>query len=81
MDNSKCSDIIDWHGCEAVQFDPDRLGGRATVGESRMDADGVILNYEDGMSVDELYDHFHVDKDAIRSIIAFYEKQQMKISA
>ena len=69
-------DLIDLHGCTAVQFDPEKLGGRATVGNSRMDADGIILNYEDGMDVDELYDHFHVDKEAIRTIIAFYEAKR-----
>ena len=34
-------DAFDWHGCEAVQFNPDKLSGRATVGATRMDADGV----------------------------------------
>ena len=38
-------DLIDWHGCEAVQFDPLKLGGRATVGNTRMDADGVLINF------------------------------------
>ena len=37
-------DLIDWHGCDAVQFDPEKLGGRATVGNTRMDADGVLIN-------------------------------------
>ena len=74
-------DLIDWHGCDAVQFDPEKLSGRATVGDTRLDADTLILNYEDGMSVDDLHDHFHADKNAIRSIIHFFESKRLKITA
>jgi len=81
MEELDTGDLIDWHGCTAVQFDPKKLGGKATVGNTRLDADTVIANYEDGMSIDELYDHFHADKDAMRTIIAFYESKRMKISA
>ena len=81
MSHISTDDLIDWHGCDAVQFNPERLSGKATVGDTRLDADTVILNYEDGMDVDELYDHFHADKEAMRKIIAFYEARRMKISA
>ena len=74
-------DQIDWHGCDVVRFDPERLSGQATIGNSRLDADTVILNHEDGMSVDELSDHFHADKNAVRSVISFFEAHKLKISA
>ena len=80
--NAKRSqDLIDWHGCGAVQFDPEKLSGSATVGNSRLDANTIILNYEDGMSIDELHEHFHADKQAIRAIILFFETQKLKMSA
>ncbi len=81
MDELESDDLIDWHGCLAVRFDPERLSGKATVGDSRLDADTVVINYESGMSVEELYDHFRADRDAMREIIAFYEATQMKIRA
>jgi len=37
-------DKYDWHGCEAVQFDPQKLGGRANVEGQRMFADGILDN-------------------------------------
>ena len=71
-------DAFDWHGCEAVQFNPDKLSGRATVGATRIDADGIFLNYEDGLSVEELHQHFGSDKDAIRQIIEFGRSRGFK---
>lgn len=73
-------DLIDWHGCEAVQFDPLKLGGRATVGATRMDADGVLINYEDGMTAQEISEAFGTNLDAVRTIIAFVESRKLKAS-
>ena len=80
MEQPAFEELIDWHGCDAVQFDPEKLGGRATVGDSRLDADTIILNYEDGMSVDELHEHFHADKNDVRSVIRFFEAHKLKLS-
>ena len=74
-------DLIDWHGCSAVQFDPLKLGGRATVGATRMDADGVLLNYEDGMTAEEISEAFSVDLDAVRAIIEFIDSNCWKKTA
>jgi len=75
------TDLIDWHGCDAVQFDPEKLSGRATVGASRLDADTVLLNYEDGMTVAELHDHFGGDRRLIEKVVEFIEtKRRMRIS-
>ncbi|ADW68967.1 DUF433 domain-containing protein [Granulicella tundricola] len=72
------TDQFDWHGCKAVQFDPEKLGGRATVGTTRMDADGIFLNFEDGLSIDELHHHFDSDKEAIREILEFAKSRGYK---
>ena len=74
-------DLIDWHGCTAVQFDPLKLGGRATVGATRMDADGVLINYESGMTAEEISEAFSSDLEAVRTIIAFAESKLLKETA
>ncbi len=74
-------DLFDWHGCEAVQFDPEKLGGRATVGDSRMDADGILLNFLDGMTAEEISHAFHTDLEAIRIILKFAEIRFSRASA
>jgi uncharacterized protein (DUF433 family) len=78
MDHRKLEDLIDWHGCEAVCFDPERLSGRATVGNSRMDADGVLINFEGGLSVDEIVESFSVPRKAVETILAFAASKQLQ---
>ena len=74
-------DRFDWRGCEAVQFNPQKLGGRATVGNTRMDADGVLINFQSGLSVDEIVESFGVDRAAVESILAFAAAHHMKETA
>jgi len=33
MDRPPVEDLIDWHGCDAVEFDPQKLGGHANLSE------------------------------------------------
>ena len=74
-------DRFDWHGCDAVQYNTEKLGGRATVRNSRMDADGILLNFESGMMVQEIEEDFGVDRAAIEAILAFAAHKQMKATA
>ncbi len=74
-------DLIDWHGCSVVQFNPNKLGGRATVGNSRMDADGVLINYEGGMTPEEISEDFGVPLTAVQEILAFSMPKRLKKSA
>jgi uncharacterized protein (DUF433 family) len=74
-------DKYDWHGCDAVQFDPEKLGGRATAGATRMDADGVLENYRAGMTAAEIADCFDVDQDAVETILAFAATRGLKATA
>jgi len=81
MEKPMFPDRFDWHGCDAVQFNPKKLGGRATVGNTRMDADGVLLNYESGLSVDEIVESFGVDREAVEKILAFAAAHHMQETA
>ena len=81
MEKPIFNDLIDWHGCEAVQFDPEKLGGRATVGNTRMDADGVLINHEGGLTVDEIVESFGVERDAVEKILAFASTRRLQETA
>ena len=74
-------DKYDWHGCDAVQFNPEKLSGRATVGDTRMDADGVLENYLAGMTAAEIADCFDIDQNAVESILAFAAAKGLKAIA
>ena len=81
MEKPVFQDLIDWNGCDAVQFNPEKLSGRATVGNTRMDADGILINYESGMSVADLQENFGVEREAIEKILAFGIPRRLKASA
>lgn len=81
MEKPAFKDLIDWRGCDAVQFDPEKLSGRATVGHSRMDADGILINHESGMSIEDLQESFGVEREAIERILAFGIPRRLKASA
>jgi uncharacterized protein (DUF433 family) len=74
-------DKYDWRGCSAVQFNPEKLSGRATVGDTRMDADGVLENYLSGMTAAEIADCFDIDQDAVEIILAFAAAKGLKATA
>ena len=57
------------------ESNPLKLHGKPIVIGTRMDADGLLENYEDGMSVDQLYYQFRVDKEKIRAVLAFAAAQ------
>ena len=81
MDKFIWEDEFDWRGCSAVQFDPLKMGGRGNVDGTRMLADSVLENYEDGMSAEEIAETYHLDLDPVRQIIAFATVARLKASA
>ena len=81
MRELKYPNQFDWHGCPAVQFDPAKLSGRATVLDSRLDADTVLLNHQSGMSAEEIVEQFDTDLQAVRTILAFAQAKQLKAIA
>jgi len=46
-----------------------------------MDADGILINFEGGLSVDEIVDSFGVPKDAVETILAFAAAKQKRLTA
>ncbi len=74
-------DKYDWHGCKAVQFDPLKMGGRATVEDMRMDADSVLDNFESGMTVDDIVESYGLNRPAVEEILAFATARGLKATA
>ena len=74
-------DQFDWRGCSAVEFNPLKLSGRATVGSSRMDADGVLVNFDAGMSAEDIAQMFQVDLEPVKEVIAFALRRRLRATA
>ena len=81
MERQIIQDEFDWRGCDAVQYDPEKLSGRATVGASRMEADSVLNNSDDGLTAEEIADSYGLDLQAVEKILAFAESRCMKAGA
>ena len=74
-------DEIDWRECGAVEFDPEKLGGRAAVGPVRMLADWVIDNYEDGITAEEICESYGLELEPGTAIMAYASQMHLKASA
>ena len=81
MNQLPTRDKYDWHGCEAVQFNPRKLSGRATVRDTRMDADGILDNFADGLTADEIAETYGVDRTAVEDILAFAAARGLRETA
>ncbi len=62
---------MDWTGCKWVESVPDRMHGMPVLIDTRMDADGVVLNFGDGMSVEEIADEFGLDSAMVLGVLEF----------
>jgi uncharacterized protein (DUF433 family) len=64
---------IDWTGCDDVERIPGKVSGQPIVKNTRILADGVIVNAESGISPEELAnEHFPgLGVERARRIIAF----------
>jgi uncharacterized protein (DUF433 family) len=75
MEQLQESVVIDWSGCPLVEVDPERLGGVPVVKDTRMQADSVVENYEDGSPVEEIADNFDIPESTVRELIAYAARQ------
>lgn len=74
-------DEFDWRGCEVVQWDPEKLHGRANVAGTRMFADSILENYDDGMTPEEISYTYSTDLPYVIAIIRFAEFSRLKATA
>jgi uncharacterized protein (DUF433 family) len=68
---------MDWTGCEWVESVPERMHGVPVLVGTRMQADGVLENFDAGLSVKEICYHFFLDEDAVRGVLGFAQRLQM----
>lgn len=74
-------DQFDWRGCSAVQWNPRMLSGRANVDGTRMFADSVLENYDDGMSAEEIAETYSLDLEPVEKILAFAASRRLRATA
>ena len=67
---------MDWSGCVLVENNPLKLSGAPIVRGTRVQADAIVGNYRDGLSVDEISYQFGVAADQIRELLSFATRVQ-----
>jgi uncharacterized protein (DUF433 family) len=62
---------LDWSQCPAVESIPGKVSGAWVFRDSRMPVQLVFENLEDGMSIDEITEHYDVTREQVKAVIEF----------
>jgi uncharacterized protein (DUF433 family) len=47
------------------------MSGTPVLRNTRVDADGLLHNFDDGLSVEELIEEFGLDEESVRGVLEF----------
>ena len=74
-------DEFDWTGCEVVQWDPEKLHGRANVAGTRMFADFILDFADHGMTEDDIAESYGTKPEQIHALLGFAQTKRLKAIA
>ena len=63
--------VMDWSDCPEVETVPGKVSGVPILKHSRMPAEGIVENYADGMSAEEIADDFELPVQGVRGLLAY----------
>ncbi len=66
---------MDWTGCPVVEIDPEKLGGTPILKGSRMPADAIVENFQDGLPAEEIAEVFELPAAGVRELLKFAVRQ------
>jgi uncharacterized protein (DUF433 family) len=75
MEKLQESVAIDWSDCPLVEVNPEKVSGVPILKRTRVQADSIVENFEDGSTVEEIADDFDIPGNVVRELLA-YAKQQ-----
>ncbi len=81
MSSNVITKRMDWTGCVWVESIPGRMHGTPVVLNSRMDADGVLLNADEGMSAEEIAEEFGSPVEAVMGVLEFARRSDRRTAA
>lgn len=71
---------LDWSQCPAVESTPGKLSGAWVFKGTRMPVQTVFLNFEAGMSPQEITEEFDVTLEEIQAVLRFASESLEKPS-
>ncbi len=69
-------DAVDWTDCPLVEVNPRKVSGAPILKGTRVQADSIVENYEDGSPVEEISENFAIPETTIRALLTFAARQQ-----
>lgn len=67
---------IDWTDCPRVEVVLGKVSGVPILKGTRVPADSIVENYEDGSPVEELSENFAIPETTIRKLLTFAAQKQ-----
>ena len=62
---------MDWSGCSEVEQVPGKVSGVPILKGTRVQADAILGNYEDGESPESIASMFEVDLEQVRTVLKY----------
>ena len=62
---------MDWGDCPLVEVVPGKVSGVPILKGTRVQADSIVENFEDGSPVEEISENFAIPETTIRAVLAF----------
>ena len=62
---------IDWTKCPLVEINPRKVSGAPILKGTRVQADSILENYEDGSPIEEISENFAVPEETIRQVLVY----------
>jgi uncharacterized protein (DUF433 family) len=79
MEQLQESVVIDWSDCPLVEVNPERVSGVPILKHTRVQADSIVENFEDGSTVEGIADDFDIPEDIVRELLAYAARQDPSI--
>ncbi len=68
--------LVDWSQCSLVEVNPRKVSGAPLLRGTRVQADAILENYQDGSPLEEISENFAVPLSSIRELLAFADHQK-----
>ncbi len=65
---------VDWSDCPMVEVNPRKVSGAPIPKGTRVQADSIVENHEDGEPVEDIAENFGIPQETIRSLLAYAAK-------
>jgi len=79
MEQLQESVVIDWSDCPRVEVNPEKVSGVPILKHTRVQADSIVENFEDGSTVEGIADDFDIPEDIVRELLAYAARQDPSI--